>query len=203
MARINHLHQPSAGQIILLVPSHRTKHIISLRYRVKRGDTLVSIARRFHTTWPKLAALNHLGHPDQLRAGSFITIRAASPRWAHTAWRLSHRVIATVLRYRGVPYVWGGESPHGFDCSCLVQCMRAENGIHIGRTTWELYRAVRHVPRSRLAPGDWVFFLTYASGASHVGIYIGADRRQGLRQAFIDAHRGRGSKSRTWTIRFG
>ncbi len=190
LARLNHLHQPTAlraGQVILLAPSHRTKHITPWRYRVKRGDTLASIARRFHTTWTKLAVLNHLRHPDQLRAGSLIAIRTASPRWAHAAWTLSRRVIATALRYRGVPYVWGGESPHGFDCSGLVQYVLAENGVHIGRTTWEQYRAVRHVPRSRLTPGDLVFFHTYASGASHVGIYIGADPRQGLRQAFIDA----------------
>ncbi len=81
--------------------------------------------------------------------------------------------------------MWGGESPHGFDCSGLVQYVLSENGIHIVRTTWEQYRAVRHVPRYRLAPGDLAVFQTYASGASHVGISIGAAARQGLRQAFI------------------
>lgn len=158
-------------------------------YRVKRGDTLSAIARRFHVSWRRLAVLNHLANPSQLRAGRLLTIRAASPRILRAIRRtrlsLSRRVIATALRYRGVPYVWGGESPQGFDCSGLVQYVLAKNGIHIGRTTWEQYRAVRHLPRSRLAPGDLVFFRTYAPGASHVGIYLGSD--QGLRQAFIDA----------------
>ncbi len=172
----------SAASPIFLAPPPRT-------YRVRWGDTLSEIARRFHTSWRRLAALNHLTDPSQLRAGRLLILRAGAPRivraFRRASLSLRRRVIATALRYRGVPYVWGGESPHGFDCSGLVQYVLAENGIHIGRTTWDQYRAVRHISRSRLAPGDLVFFRTYAPGASHVGIYLGED--QGLRQAFIDA----------------
>ncbi|PSR21949.1 MAG: hypothetical protein C7B45_08640 [Sulfobacillus acidophilus] len=75
----------------------------------------------------------------------------------------------------------GRRESYGFGCSDLAQYALAENEVHIGGTTWEQYRAVRHVPRSRLMPGDLVFFYTYGSGASHVGIYIGVDPRQSLR----------------------
>ncbi len=99
-------HRLQAGQVTRTLPPHQTP----LRYRVKRGDTMASIARRFHTAWTKLAAVNHLGHPAQLRAGSLITIRAASPRWVHAVWTLSRRVIATALHCRGLPYVGRRES---------------------------------------------------------------------------------------------
>lgn len=193
LARLNHLRHPGALHVGQVIEIWQPKPPAVWRYRVKRGDTLAAIAGRFHTTWLQLAGLNHLVHPNQLKIGSWLRIQGAGPRRPlriyHAAARISlplgRRVIATALRYRGVPYVWGGESPRGFDCSGLVQYVLARNGIHIGRTTWQQYRAVLHVARSALAPGDLVFFRTYAPGASHVGIYIGAD--QGMRQAFIDA----------------
>jgi peptidoglycan endopeptidase LytE len=83
--------------------------------------------------------------------------------------------------------VWGGTTPSGFDCSGLVQYVLAQNGIAIGRTSWDQYAEVTKIPRADLVPGDLVFFSTDGPGASHVGIYIGADPRLGYRQAFVAA----------------
>lgn len=106
----------------------------------------------------------------------------------HPAVRsLGRDIVATAMRYRGVPYVWGGTSPKGFDCSGLVQYVYAKNHIHIPRTTWTQFRVIRRVPRWRLRPGDLVFFGNRATGATHVGIYIGADPSRGFRQAFVAA----------------
>jgi peptidoglycan endopeptidase LytE len=80
-------------------------------------------------------------------------------------------IVATAMKYVGSPYVWGGTTPSGFDCSGFVQYVFAQNGIELPRTTSEMYEV--GTPVTDLQPGDLVFFTTYAPGASHVGIYLG------------------------------
>jgi cell wall-associated NlpC family hydrolase len=86
------------------------------------------------------------------------------------------QVTHTALRYLGVPYVWGGTSFNGVDCSGFVQAVFQHNGITLPRTADSQYEAGRAVKTSDLRPGDVVFFETYAVGASHVGIYLGNGR---------------------------
>ena len=73
------------------------------------------------------------------------------------------------MRYLGVPYVWGGASPAGFDCSGLVMYVYAQLGISLPHYTGAQWAAGMPVSRSQLAAGDLVFF----DGLGHVGIYIG------------------------------
>ena len=75
-------------------------------------------------------------------------------------------------RYLGVRYVWGGESPTGFDCSGLVQFAYNAIGISIPRTTYEQYRIGEPVSRDELEPGDLLFF----DHVGHVGMYVGGGR---------------------------
>lgn len=85
----------------------------------------------------------------------------------------SLKILKTAARFRGVPYVWGGTTPKGFDCSGYVQYVFAQNGIHLTRTADTQALEGKHVAKKDLKPGDLVFFTTYASGASHDGIYAG------------------------------
>ena len=83
-------------------------------------------------------------------------------------------IVATAKTCLGVPYVWGGESMSGFDCSGLVQYVFAKHGISLGRTCAQQYTNGSYISKSQLKPGDLVFFQnTYKEGISHVGIYIG------------------------------
>lgn len=82
-------------------------------------------------------------------------------------------VINTAKQYMGVPYVWGGETPTGFDCSGFTQYVLKQNGISIPRTAAEQYQSGVSIMKSNLKTGDLVFFTTYKPGASHVGFYMG------------------------------
>ncbi|MBP2634994.1 MAG: spore cortex-lytic enzyme [Firmicutes bacterium] len=86
------------------------------------------------------------------------------------------RIVQTALRYTGVPYVFGGTSPGGFDCSGYTRYVFAQSGIYLPRMADEQFEVGRHVSYGNLQPGDLVFFSTYTSGASHSGIYIGDGR---------------------------
>lgn len=82
-------------------------------------------------------------------------------------------LIDEAAKYLGVPYVWGGTTPNGFDCSGFMQYVCAKNGISLSRVADDqLHKNGTYVSRDQLEPGDLVFF---GSGdyASHVGMYVG------------------------------
>lgn len=88
------------------------------------------------------------------------------------------QLIAKAEQYLGTPYVWGGYSPSGFDCSGFVSYVvnNCGAGFNFGRLTAESWRQrCRIISASQVQPGDLIFFQgTYnTSGASHVGIYLG------------------------------
>jgi peptidoglycan DL-endopeptidase CwlO len=78
-------------------------------------------------------------------------------------------VVGIAMQYLGTPYVWGGASPGGFDCSGLVVYAYAQVGVSLPHSSYALYGAGVPVSMSELQPGDLVFFY----GLGHVGIYIG------------------------------
>jgi cell wall-associated NlpC family hydrolase len=79
-----------------------------------------------------------------------------------------------VMAFLGVPYVWGGESSQGFDCSGLVQAVYREAGISLPRVAQSQYDAGPAVnPGQAVVPGDLVFFGTGPGDVSHVGMYVG------------------------------
>ena len=98
---------------------------------------------------------------------------------------VSRRIVANSMNYIGVPYVFGGTGPSGFDCSGYVRYVFASAGIYLPRTADAQYEVGMPVSRGELIPGDLVFFSTYDYGASHVGIYLGDG-------AFINASSSRG-----------
>ena len=81
-------------------------------------------------------------------------------------------VVAIAQRYIGVPYVYGGASPSGFDCSGLTMYCYAQIGIGLSHGATDQQHASAPVPISALQPGDLVFFGS-AAYSYHVGIYVG------------------------------
>ena len=98
------------------------------------------------------------------------------PTWS-VGGSAGQQVVADARRYLGTPYVWGGESPTGFDCSGLVQYVYRQVGVTLPRTTYTQVKVGAPVPSlTQAQPGDLVFFAGSDgtnTSPGHVGIYIG------------------------------
>lgn len=142
-------------------------------YVVRPGDTLSAIADRYNVSVEGLQTANDLTSTSLIQIGQTLKIptsaQAVSPRPSVT---VGERIVATATRFLGVPYVWGGTTPAGFDCSGLVQYVFGLVGLPVGRTATDQWNEGTPVSRANLAVGDLVFFNT-TGGVSHVGIYIG------------------------------
>jgi len=86
-------------------------------------------------------------------------------------------LIREALRSRGTPYVWGGASRGGFDCSgFMCYLFNKKRGIKLPHSASAQARMGKVVHNGELQPGDLLFFRTYRPGISHVGLYIGDNR---------------------------
>lgn len=109
---------------------------------------------------PSASALNGTssGTVAQVSSGSSLTGQA---------------IVVEAQKYLGTPYVYGGASPSGFDCSGLVYYVLKTLGYSPNRTPEALYAQGTYVSKANLLPGDIVFFSGNGSTITHVGIYVG------------------------------
>lgn len=123
----------------------------------------------------KLKEQKRLEHSQQTVMKSLLASRsihlAQYAKWVKAQERL--RVAHDALRFVGTPYVWGGTTPDGFDCSGFTQYVYAQHGVDVPRNSYDQYDMGKQVQQQELEPGDLVFFTTYAPGPSHLGIYVG------------------------------
>lgn len=87
--------------------------------------------------------------------------------------------INKALSLQGIPYVWGGTTTSGFDCSGFVQYIYSQLGVNLPRVSQDQARATTSIPVSQAEPGDLLFWGS-AGAEYHVGIYLGNNQ-------FIDA----------------
>jgi hypothetical protein len=109
----------------------------------------------------------------------------------------ARRVVPRGERYVGVPYLWGGETPKGFDCSGFVQYVYRAEGVELPRTSRQMAGSGFAVSRSDMAIGDLMLFADNGP-ISHVAIYAGngtfihsSSSGNGVRYDNLNSERGR------------
>ncbi len=82
-------------------------------------------------------------------------------------------VVELAKKYLGIPYVYGGSSPSGFDCSGFVYFLYKQMGVTLNRVANDQMRNGTWIPKDKLQPGDIVGFANSSGYVNHVGIYAG------------------------------
>ncbi len=116
-----------------------------------------------------LARASQHVQPQLASTGTVVGVAASTPEASVAPPSNYGGVVGIAMQYLGVPYVWGGASPSGFDCSGLIAYAFAQIGVSLPHSTYALWGMGVPVSRDQLAPGDIVFF----SGLGHAGIYVG------------------------------
>jgi cell wall-associated NlpC family hydrolase len=139
---------------------------------------LVGLARAAHPQAATSEAAAVLGLPQlpaaQASLAGVPNFLAQQPAILPPTNTLGGQAVALAYQFLGVPYVWAGASPMGFDCSGLTMYVYGQLGIKLGHYTgFQYYEGVR-VARGQLQPGDLVFFHANGAGVpQHEGMYIG------------------------------
>lgn len=147
-------------------------------YKVKYNGT-VGYIRSDLVTLTEVPYCNHGGSNTYGGGSSSSSSSSSSGSSSSSSSSLGEQVAATAQKYVGCPYIFGGTSPSGFDCSGFVQYIYKLYGVSLYRTADVQLNNGWSVSYGDLRPGDLVFFAgTYntSAAASHVGIYIGGGK---------------------------
>jgi LysM repeat protein len=147
-------------------------------YTVVPGDSLSLIAIKFDVSVAELKSWNGL-NSDFIRVGQVLSVKGKAssevtpPSQSNPSSFSVDRLLSEAKSHMGTPYVWGGSSVGGFDCSGYIYYVYKQAGLSINRLSSEGYYS-RSYYISSPQPGDLVFFEnTYKKGISHLGIYLG------------------------------
>lgn len=158
-------------------------------YTVKKGDSLWEIARKSNLSVKELKRLNSI-KSNRIKPGQKLIVGyrvvEGEPE-ANVAEQIKEltespevqslpvkeRMVLFAKKMLGVPYKFGSNTLNRIDCSAYVQKVFGFIGIPLPRTAREQFSVGEFVNKENLAIGDLVFFKTYATFPSHVGIYIG------------------------------
>ncbi|OGW32163.1 MAG: hypothetical protein A2X59_12675 [Nitrospirae bacterium GWC2_42_7] len=165
-------------------------------YTARKGDNIWKIAKRFDLDGEELMEINEMETPS-LRIGQvlFLEEKAAPDdtiinkeelakkleeeinKMAESSESLekskTSRLVEFAKKLVNIPYKFGGNSILGIDCSAYVKKVYGLLGVELPRTAREQFSEGESVAKNELSVGDLVFFRTYASFPSHVGIYLG------------------------------
>lgn len=179
---------PSEPKQPVTSPSTPPPASVNGTYKVVSGDTLSRIAHRQGISVTQLKNWNNLTS-NLIFVGQVLKVENSvvetqptpppvitTPPPAQSASGTVKDIINLAMSLQGTPYVWGGSTPNGFDCSGFLYYVYSKAGVNIPRTNTVGYDA-RSYEVSKPQVGDLVFFAnTYQAGISHAGIYIGDNK---------------------------
>lgn len=146
-------------------------------HTVQTGDSLWTISKANNVSVSNLMKWNNL-KSDEIMPNQVLKTTAKnsnSTSVTKKATTASPKVVDQAMKLVGIPYVFGGTTINGFDCSGFIQYAYKKSGKKISRTTLSQFAQTKKVTTPK--PGDLVFFQnTYRNGISHVGIYIGNNK---------------------------
>ncbi|MEH7237262.1 C40 family peptidase [Bacillus sp. JJ1562] len=155
------------------------QNVTGTSYTVKAGDTLYGIARNNKMSVTELKNINNLTS-NTLSIGQVlkVTKNAQAESNVQDREQILKELVSDSYNFIGIPYLWGGTTTAGFDCSGFVAFMHAKHGIDIPRNTSAGYYTMGTTVReANLQPGDLVFFDINKTGRiSHVGFYVGDNK---------------------------
>lgn len=158
--------------------THRTHHRTWHQRRARRGRYRAYRARygrRHHWYRTDRGHRHGRGHWRPTHRGAVHHLRPARRAMPRFAGRGTETAVHFVLAHLGDGYSYGGNGPHWWDCSGLVQQAYRRAGIRLPRVAAAQYRAARPIRRSQLRRGDLVFWTSngHVSGIHHVAVYLG------------------------------
>lgn len=165
-------------------------------YTVKKGDNIWKIARKFNIEAEELMEINEIDSPSlkagqklyleenqpvlsELRDNEILTknleeeLKKVSETDEFPEKSLQEKLSLFARKLLHIPYKFGGNSILGIDCSAYVKKVYGLMGMNLPRTAREQFKEGEAIDKEELSIGDLVFFRTYASFPSHVGIYLG------------------------------
>ena len=129
--------------------------------------------------WSKVSYAGKTGYIKQdylVTASSGTAINPSNTAASVSISAKRQSVLNYAAQFLGVPYVYGGSTPSGFDCSGFTSYVFKNTVSSIPRVAQAQYDATTRVSRDDLLPGDLVFFGSSTSSISHVGIYVGSNQ---------------------------
>jgi len=197
LRKLNHLGKHDVlkvGKVLVIARDNKkitTRHTVtsSNTYKIKKGDNLIAIAKKHHTTVSKLRELNHLSKHSILKVGKSLVLPSNNIHYAtrssseklskvlkrkksklafndivfknsHTYNTKAKKMIAIAKTKLGRRYIWGASGSNAFDCSGLTSYVCKLNGINIPRRAIAQSKVGKYVSRRDLKPGDLIFFDT-------------------------------------------
>jgi peptidoglycan DL-endopeptidase LytE len=169
-------------------PNKKPTEPASGSYTVKSGDTLSHISINYNVSVSAIKKANNL-KSDMIYVGQVLKLGASqavqpeqpskpaepAPQQDGTAFN-ADQLISLAKAQLGKPYVWGGSTTSGFDCSGFIYYAFNKAGVKVTRTSSEGYYS-RSFYVTKPVVGDLVFFEnTYKKGISHLGIYVGDNK---------------------------